>query len=117
MRFKTSALKEAKHTELVSCVAWMSPDDVISIGDDHKILKWNLVNSETKDLTELPQDFHPTDIHWYPRGGGPTTGGGGKKAASQSNVNTGSQDTFLVTSAEGKFKDTSTYLCIYTLSH
>ena len=48
MRFKTSALKESKHTDLVSCVAWMSPDDVISIGDDKKILKWNLVQSETK---------------------------------------------------------------------
>ena len=48
MRFKTSALKEAKHTDLVSCVAWMSPDDVISIADDQKILKWNLVQSETK---------------------------------------------------------------------
>ena len=48
MRFKTSALKEAKHTELVSCVAWMSTDDVVSISDDKKILKWNLVNSETK---------------------------------------------------------------------
>ena len=48
MRFKTSALKESKHTELVSCVAWMSTDDVISISDDKKILKWNLVNSETK---------------------------------------------------------------------
>jgi WD40 repeat protein len=48
MRFKTSALKESKHTELVSCVAWMSTDDVVSISDDKKILKWNLVNSETK---------------------------------------------------------------------
>ena len=47
MRFKTSNIKEAKHTELVSCVGWASPDDVISIGDDHQILRWNLVSAET----------------------------------------------------------------------
>lgn len=70
MRFKTSALKEAKHKDLVSCVAWMSPDDVISIADDGKVIKWNLVNSETKDVTDLPNDFHPTDMHWFPRGSG-----------------------------------------------
>ena len=87
MRFKTSALKEAKHTELVSCVAWMTPDDVISIADDCKILKWNLVNNESnldaKEIAELAQDFHPTDIHWYPRSGGPVShqGGGAKKGS------------------------------------
>ncbi len=43
MRLKTSNLKDPKHSDLVSCVSWMSPDDVISIADDHKILKWNLV--------------------------------------------------------------------------
>ena len=64
MRFKTSTLKEPKHSELVSCVAWVSPDEVLSIADDGKILKWNLVNSETKDFAELNNDFHPTDIHW-----------------------------------------------------
>jgi len=39
MRFKTSNLKEAKHVDLVSCVGWASPDDVISAGDDHKIYR------------------------------------------------------------------------------
>ena len=68
MRFKCSNLKEPKHTDLVSCVGWMSPDDVISIADDHKILKWNLVNAETAEVSELPGDFHPTDMHWFPRG-------------------------------------------------
>ena len=51
MRFKTSNIKEAKHTELVSCVGWASPDDVISIGDDHQILRWNLVSAETVKVT------------------------------------------------------------------
>jgi intraflagellar transport protein 80 len=63
MRFKTSALKESKHTELVSCVAWMSTDDVVSISDDKKILKWNLVNSETKVNTNLKSS--DSDYSYY----------------------------------------------------
>ena len=41
MRFKTSNIKEARHSELVSCVAWASPDDVYSIGDDHQVKNSN----------------------------------------------------------------------------
>ena len=55
MRFKTSNIKEAKHTELVSCVGWASPDDVISIGDDHQILRWNLVSAETVKVIPIFQ--------------------------------------------------------------
>ena len=101
MRFKTSALKEAKHNELVSCVTWMSPDDVLSVADDAKVLKWNLVHSDTKELTELANDFHPTDVHWYPRSGGPSASGPkGKKGGTAVPTSSG-QDTFLITSAEG----------------
>jgi intraflagellar transport protein 80 len=65
MRFKTSALKESKHTELVSCVAWMSTDDVVSISDDKKILKWNLVNSETKVNTNLKSSDSDDSYYVY----------------------------------------------------
>ena len=102
MRFKTSALKEAKHQELVSCVSWVSPDDVLSIADDGKVLKWNLVNSESKEFTELPQDFHPTDVHLYPRAGINATISGSNKKVMASVPTGGASDTFLVTSAEGK---------------
>ena len=39
MRLKTSTLKEPKHENLVSAVGWVSSDDVISVADDHKVLK------------------------------------------------------------------------------
>ena len=88
-------------------MAWISPDEVLSIADDGKILKWNLVNGETKDFADLNNDFHPTDIHWYPRasgggGGGGSSGGGGKKMQASSSA--GANDVFLVTSAEGKLQ-------------
>ena len=70
MRFKTSNLKEPKHTDLVSCVSWLSPDDVVSAGDDRRLNKWNLVSGETTLVGELPEDFHPTDMHMFPRGQG-----------------------------------------------
>ncbi len=43
-------------------------------------------------VSDLPEEFHPTDMHWLPRSGG--QGGKGKGAA----------DTFLLTSAEGKLQ-------------
>ena len=70
MRFKTSNLKEPKHADLVSCVSWLSPDDVVSAGDDRRLNKWNLVSGETTLVGELPEDFHPTDMHMFPRGQG-----------------------------------------------
>ena len=88
MRFKTSNIKEAKHSSLVSCVGWSSPDDVYSVGDDHQILRWNLVSAETSKVAELPPEFFPTDMHWLPR-----STGGGKRS-----------DSYLVTSADGRLQ-------------
>ncbi|XP_040569650.2 intraflagellar transport protein 80 homolog [Lepeophtheirus salmonis] len=88
MRIKTSNLNDPKHTELVSCVSWMSPDEVLSIGDDRQIYKWNLVTSDTTKFSELPEGFYPTDIHWYPKSSGNKSG----------------SDVFLVSSADGKIQ-------------
>ena len=55
MRFKTSNLREACHTELVSCVGWASPDDVYSVADDHQVLRWNLVSAETQKVCHVTQ--------------------------------------------------------------
>ncbi len=111
MRLKTSNLKEPKHSELVSCVSWMSPDDVVSIADDQKIFKWNLVTAETSQLGELPPPegaSHPTDMHWFPRGqpGGGGGGGGGKGGAGKAGGGGakagGGTELYLVTTAEGR---------------
>ena len=45
-----------------------------------QILRWNLVSAETQTMQDLPNEFHPTDMHWFPRGhhgGGSVSGGGG----------------------------------------
>ncbi len=109
MRLKTSNLKDAKHGDLVSCVSWMSPDDVVSIADDRKILKWNLVTAETAQMGELPEGSHPTDMSWFPRGqpgagggGGGGQGGKGSKGGGGGGGGKAAAELYLVTTAEGK---------------
>ena len=129
MRFKTSNLREACHTELVSCVGWASPDDVYSVADDHQVLRWNLVSAETQkvfsmmpsmflcidsmsQVLELPDDFYPTDMHWIPRGGGGAPGTFATKLNLEKGLNfgvagkkaAGGSDLFLLTSATGRLQ-------------
>ncbi|XP_033637607.1 intraflagellar transport protein 80 homolog [Asterias rubens] len=90
MRFKTSLAKDPKHSELVSCVAWTTSEELYSCSDDHKILRWKLLSDETSTLAKLPNDVYATDIHFFPRGLG------GKTKQPQSDV-------FVLTSTDGKF--------------
>ncbi|XP_030236075.1 intraflagellar transport protein 80 homolog isoform X1 [Gadus morhua] len=89
MRLKTSLLKEPKHKELVSCVGWTTADELFSCSEDHQILRWNLLTSETSLVVRLPEDTYPIDLHWFPK----TVGG--KKLVQA--------DTFVLTSTDGKF--------------
>ncbi|XP_055013353.1 intraflagellar transport protein 80 homolog [Boleophthalmus pectinirostris] len=89
MRLKTSLLKEPKHKELVSCVGWTSADEVYSCSEDHQILKWNLLTSETSLVAKLPDDFYPIELHWFPK----TLG---SKKQNQADI-------FVLTSTDGKF--------------
>ncbi|XP_034085261.1 intraflagellar transport protein 80 homolog isoform X3 [Gymnodraco acuticeps] len=93
MRLKTSLLQEPKHKELVSCVGWTSADELYSCSEDHQILKWNLLTSETNLVVKLPDDIYPIDLHWFPK----TVGG---KKQNQSEI-------FVLTSTDGKFHLTS----------
>ncbi|CAL8349405.1 unnamed protein product [Arctogadus glacialis] len=58
-------------------------------GEDHQILRWNLLTSETSLVVRLPEDTYPIDLHWFPK----TVGG--KKLVQA--------DTFVLTSTDGKF--------------
>uniref|UniRef100_U3JF83 Intraflagellar transport 80 n=1 Tax=Ficedula albicollis TaxID=59894 RepID=U3JF83_FICAL len=89
MRLKTSLLKEPKHKDLVSCVGWTTADELYSCSDDHQIMKWNPVTSETTRVVKLPDDVYPLDLHWFPRGIG------GKKQSQA--------ESFVLTSSDGKF--------------
>lgn len=90
MRFKISIPKEPKHTEPVNCVGWTTADELYSIGDDHNILKSNLINNEITKIAELPAEIYPTDMHWFPK-----ASGGGRKA--------GIPEIFAMGSSDGIF--------------
>ncbi|KAH9642795.1 hypothetical protein HF086_010448 [Spodoptera exigua] len=89
MKLKISTLKEPKHTGVVVCVNWNNTEDVFSCGDDHKLLKWNLVNSECIVVTTFPDDFFPNDMHLFPK----ISVGGNKHQ----------HDVILISTADGKF--------------
>jgi intraflagellar transport protein 80 len=40
LRLNAPIIQDSKHTDLVSCVGWASPDEVYSVADDHTILRW-----------------------------------------------------------------------------
>lgn len=89
MRLKTSLLKEPKHKELVSCVGWTTADELYSCSEDHQVLKWNLLTSDTSLVVRFPEDIYPVDLHWLPKAVG------GKKQAQA--------EIFVLTSTDGKF--------------
>ncbi|XP_034840469.1 intraflagellar transport protein 80 homolog [Maniola hyperantus] len=89
MKLKISFFKEPKHVGVVSCVSWNNTEDVFSCGDDHKLLKWNLVNGECLAVATLPEDFYPTCMHLFPK----INVGGNKHQ----------QDVILIACADGKF--------------
>ena len=83
-------------------MGWTTADELYSCSDDHQIMKWNLLTSETTRVVKLPDDTYPIDLHWLPRSVG------GKK---QSHA-----ESFVLTSSDGKsIKDTYNViqLCAY----
>uniref|UniRef100_A0A8C6HZ14 Intraflagellar transport 80 n=1 Tax=Mus spicilegus TaxID=10103 RepID=A0A8C6HZ14_MUSSI len=89
MRLKISLSKEPKHQELVSCVGWTTAEELYSCSDDHQIVKWNLLTSETSLIVKLPDDIYPIDLHWFPKSLG-------IKKQTQA-------ESFVLTSSDGKF--------------
>lgn len=72
----------------MSCVGWTTADELYSCSEDHQILKWNLLTSETTLVVRLPEDIYPVDLHWFPK----TVGG---KKQNQTEI-------FVLTSTDGK---------------
>uniref|UniRef100_A0A4W5MAN0 Uncharacterized protein n=1 Tax=Hucho hucho TaxID=62062 RepID=A0A4W5MAN0_9TELE len=66
------------HKELVSCVGWTTADELYSCSEDHQILRWNLLTSETSLVVKLQEDLFPIDLHWFPK-----TVGGKKQAQAE----------------------------------
>lgn len=77
------------HQELVSCVGWTTAEELYSCSDDHQIVKWNLLTSETSQIVKLPDDIYPIDLHWFPKSLG-------IKKQTQA-------ESFVLTSSDGKF--------------
>lgn len=92
MRFKTYLGKEPRHSDIVSCVAWHTTDEVLSCSDDHEVLIWHLVTNETTKLLTLPNDLFPTDMHIFPR----TSNTAGLKKQIGGDI-------FIITTTDGKF--------------
>lgn len=88
------------HSDIVSCVAWHTTDEVLSCSDDHEVLVWNLISNETTKLLTLPNDLFPTDMHIFPRTSNTV---GIKKQIGG--------DMFIITTTDGK----SNYISIYIL--
>ncbi|XP_045512280.1 intraflagellar transport protein 80 homolog isoform X4 [Pieris brassicae] len=89
MKLKISTFKEPKHTAVVTCVCWNNTEDVFSCSDDHKLLKWNLINNECMTVAAFAEDFFPTSMNLFPK-----TGQSGVKHQ---------HDVILISTADGKF--------------
>ncbi len=89
MKLKLSVPKDKSHEDVATCVAWTNADGVLSGGDDHKILRWNLLTGEHTVACKLPSDVYPTHMSLLP-----SQSKSGKSQAS---------DVIAVTSSDGKY--------------
>jgi intraflagellar transport protein 80 len=102
MRLKFTFPSTLRHADRVDCVGWMSADDLYSVGEDHIIYKYNVVNNELIKIAELAQDLYPLDMHWLPKGA--SMGGGGQGSSSgASGKRTIGSDLFVLATSDGKF--------------
>uniref|UniRef100_T1HYQ8 WD_REPEATS_REGION domain-containing protein n=1 Tax=Rhodnius prolixus TaxID=13249 RepID=T1HYQ8_RHOPR len=88
MQLKVSFPKDAEHSDTVCCVAWNTTEEVLSCGDDHLLMKWNLVTTDSQKVCELPAEVFPIDFHSFSR---------------NANMRKQGLDQMLITSSDGKF--------------
>ncbi|CAF0726823.1 unnamed protein product [Didymodactylos carnosus] len=75
----------------------MTADDIFSVGEDHIIYKYNVVQNEVVKIAELPPELFPLDMHWLPKGAS-----GGVTGAISTKRTVGS-DLFVLGTSDGKF--------------
>jgi intraflagellar transport protein 80 len=101
MRLKFTFPATLRHADRVDCVGWMSADDLYSVGEDHIIYKYNVVNNELIKIAELAQDLYPLDMHWLPKGA--SVGGGGQGSSSGAGgKRTVGSDLFVLATSDGR---------------
>ncbi|XP_014282320.1 intraflagellar transport protein 80 homolog isoform X1 [Halyomorpha halys] len=88
MLLKIEFPRYAEHSDIVSCVAWNNTEEVLSCGDDHLLMKWNLITGDSQKVCELPNEVFPLDFHSFSRNIG------GRKQT---------QEQLLITSSDGRF--------------
>lgn len=59
-----------------------------TFSEQHQVYKWSMKNHEPIEVAKLPEDFFPTDLHWF--------------VARQLGISSGS-DSLLITSSDGRF--------------
>ncbi|CAF0799987.1 unnamed protein product [Adineta steineri] len=99
MRLKFTFPQTLRHNDRVDCVGWMSADDLYSVGEDHVIYKYNIIQNELIKISELPQDLYPLDMHWLPKGASLSSTGPGGSTAKR----TIGSDLFVLATSDGKF--------------
>lgn len=99
MRLKFTFPAALRHGDRVDCVGWMSPDDLYSVGEDHIIYKYNIIQNELVKVAELGQDIYPLDMHWLPKG----ASGGGTGTGAASSKRTIGSDLFVLATSDGNF--------------
>lgn len=87
MKFKTYLSKEIKYKGTLSCLGWATNEEVYTSTDDHHLYKWSATDRDAVQVAKLPDDFHPSDLHWLLR-----TAGGVKGS-----------ETLLISSTDGRF--------------
>lgn len=98
MRLKFTFPAALRHGDRVDCVGWMSSDDLYSVGEDHIIYKYNIIQNELVKVAELGPDIYPLDMHWLPKG----ASGGGTGAGGASSKRTVGSDLFVLATSDGK---------------
>ncbi len=111
MRLKFTFPPTLRHTDRVDCVGWMSADDLYSVGEDHVIYKYNVVQNELIKIAELAADLFPLDMHWLPKGASAGGGGGQGSSSGSTGKRTVGSDLFVLATSDGK----DLFSCMRTL--